>query len=196
MTVVVKAMGVPLRGVEVLSVIGTKVVGTTRSDGDGKCEVEAGATSIAARFTDPFLGVVVRPVVDGGAEIDLDRADIVRIAGTVHVPDGATFDWVDIKLTPRVELPPTVVLRDDDGLREAYWIRRYTQASFEIRVLKGLWEVRASREIDGGLSVRGPKNLQLGSVDCDGQQPAAKFMGFEVQIQSDAKLELQMTVTT
>ena len=195
MTVTVKAMGVPLRGVEVLSVAGAKVVGATHTDGDGMCEIDSSATSIAARFTEPFLGVVVRPVTAGGADIDIDRSQIVRIAGSVHVPDGVTFDWVDVKLTPRVELPPVVVLYDPDGLREAFWIRRYTQASFEVRVLNGVWEVRAGREIDGGISASAAKNLQLASVDCGDQHPAAKFMGFEVTIAGDSKLDLRLTVT-
>ena len=192
MSAVIKVMGVPVRGVDVLSIAGTKVVGSATSAADGTCAIEAGATSIAARFTEPFLGVVVHAVTDGNAEIDIDRAQIVKVACTVRVPDGATFDWVDFKLTPRVELPPVVVLHDAEGLREAYWIRRYTQPTFEVRVLAGRWEARAGREIDGGVSVQGSKNLQLGSVDCDGQRPAAKFMGFEVEIDHDVKLALQM----
>jgi hypothetical protein len=185
-------MGVPLRGVEILGVEGTKVVGSTRSDVDGRFEL-ADAAFAVARFTEPFLGALVRPIANGAVELDVERDQIVRLVGTVTTPSEVTFDWVDVKLTPRVELPPVVVLWEPEGLREAMWIRRYVQPNFEVRVLKGMWEIRGGREIDGPLSVT-RTNLVLGSVTCNGVSPAPRFAGFEVEISDDANLAMQMAL--
>lgn len=123
----VTALGVPVRDVEVLAVAGSTVLASAVTDRDGRYEFGAldRVGRVVARFVEPFIGVVARPAA--AADIALERADIVRLVGTLEVPPGVTFDWADIKLTPRGDVPPVVTLRDPDGLREAYWIQRVVE---------------------------------------------------------------------
>jgi hypothetical protein len=146
--------GIPRPGVEVLAVVGSKVVSATTTDADGRYVLaDARPEQVVARFYDRF----------------------------------------DLKLTPRVEVPPVVVLHEADGLREAYWSRRFVQSTFEVRVLRGTWEVRAGREIDGPLSVSPQPNLLIDALVLeDGTRPPPRFGGFEASITHDTSLTVQL----
>src|SRR6185436_1742598 len=146
----VVALGVPVRDVEILAVAGSTVVATAVTDRDGHYRFDTGAFDrVVARFLEPFVGVVARPAGPGIAiDISVDRADIVRLTGALQPPSGVAFDWADVKLTPRGDVPPVVTLKEPDGLREAYWIRRVVEPTFSVRLLRGAWDLRVHRIVD------------------------------------------------
>lgn len=199
----VQAFGVPLRGVEVLAVAGSKVAAVTVTDDQGRYELpdpqgDRGSHEridpdrVVARFYEPFVGVLVAaagPAVD----FEVALADVIHLKGTFQAPADVTFDWVDLKLTPRVEVPPVVVLHEPEGLREAYWSRRFIQPTFSVRVLKGTWEVRAGREVDGPLTVKPQHNLVMAALVLeDGTRPEARFGGFEASFTRDSSMSVEL----
>jgi hypothetical protein len=195
----VTVLGVPSRGVEILGVAGSRVVGSVTTDKDGQFVVKgAGLDHVVARFVEPFVGCVSRPAPRPGEilALSIERADIVKLSGTFLPPVGVALDWVDLKLTPRIEAPPTIVLSDSGGLREAYWIRRLVQPSFEVRVLRGTWELRAGREIEAPMAVSRPVNLGIKRVTLeDGRCPAPRFLGFEFDVAGDLSVSIELDVS-
>lgn len=193
----VTALGVPVRDVEVLAVAGSTVLASAVTDRDGRYEFGAldRVGRVVARFVEPFIGVVARPAA--AADIALERADIVRLVGTLEVPPGVTFDWADIKLTPRGDVPPVVTLRDPDGLREAYWIQRVVEPRFQVRVIRGTWDLRVHRIVDGPLSASPPVNLGTAAVILpDGSRPPQRLGGFEVPVERDLLVKVELRVLT
>lgn len=189
-------MGVPMRGVQVLCTTRSKVLTATVTDADGRFQAPAeGVEFVVARFTEPFLGCVAR-AVGAAAEpvsISIDRAEIVKLSAHFELPSDVPFDWVDLKLTPRIEVPPVVVLWEPNGLREAFWVRRVIQPTFEVRVLRGTWELRAGREIDAPMAVVRPVNLGVAQLTLeDGAAPAARFGGYEFEIADEVTVTVAL----
>lgn len=193
----VVALGVPVRDVEVLAVAGSTVLAATVTDRDGGYCFGAldRVDRVVARFTEPFIGVVARPAT--ADDITVERADIVRLVGVLEVPPGVAFDWADVKLTPRGEVPPVVTLKDPDGLREAYWIRRVVEPGFQVRVLRGTWDLRVHRIVDGPLSSSPPVNLGAAAVILpDGSRPPQRLGGFECSVERDLSITVELRTLT
>jgi hypothetical protein len=193
----VVALGVPVRDVEVLAVAGSTVLATTVTDRDGCYAFGAlgHVERVVARFVEPFIGVVGRSGTT--PDITLEHADIVRLVGRLAVPPGVTFDWADIKLTPRGDVPPVVTLKDPDGLREAYWIRRLVEPGFQIRVIRGAWDLRAHRIVDGPLSTSPPVNLGTAAVILpDGSRAPLRLGGFEFLVEHDLSVTVELRMLT
>jgi hypothetical protein len=192
----VVALGVPVRDVEVLAVAGQAVVATAVTDRDGNYRLDAArpVDRVVARFLEPFIGVAARPAgADIAADIVIDRADIVRLTGTLQPPAGIAFDWVDLKLTPRGEISPMVILHDPEGLREAYWIRRLVEPRFQLRVLRGTWDLRVHRIVDGPLTATPRVNLGTAAVILpDGSRPAMRLGGFEFAVDHDLVVTVEL----
>jgi hypothetical protein len=194
----ITAMSVPQRGTEVLLVAGTQVRHVTHTDADGRFSVaDAGDVDrVVARFVEPFVGVVHQAVGAGPVEIDIGRDAIVRLAIEVAPPDGIPFDWVDVKLTPRfADLPPVVVLAagTGSGLHEVLWARRITEPRLSLRVLRGSWELRAERTVEGPLTRTPPIQLTAGQVVLpDGAPAPEKFGGFSIPVDRDTAVTLQL----
>ncbi|NJM91259.1 MAG: hypothetical protein HC863_03160 [Myxococcales bacterium] len=192
----VTVLGVPMRGVQILCATRSKVLASTMTDQDGQFRaVAAGAEFVVARFTEPFVGCVAQPVSEVGAsvEISVERADIVRLSGHFELPAEVAFDWADLKLTPRLDVPPVVVLWELEGLREAFWSRRMVQPTFEVRVLRGTWELRAAREIDAPMALSRPVNLGVAQVTLeDGSAPAPRFGGYEFVIAEETSVTVSL----
>lgn len=191
-------MSVPQPGNEVLLVAGTRVVHVVRTDADGRFSVaEVGDVDrVVARFAEPFVGVVHRAVAAGPVEIDVGRESIARLDIEVVSPDGIPFDWLDVKLTPRfADLPPVVVLAAGTGagLHEALWARRITAPRLSLRVLRGTWELRADRTVEGPLTRTPPINLTAGQVVLpDGAAAPEQFRGFSIAVDHDTAVKLQL----
>jgi hypothetical protein len=188
----VVALGVPVRDVEVLGVAGSTVVATAATDRDGNFRLDPAkpVDRVVARFLEPFVGVVARP---SGADIAVDRADIVRLTGTLEPPPGVAFDWADLKLTPRGDISPMITLHDPDGLREAYWIRRIVEPRFQLRVLRGSWDLRVHRIVDGPLTATPRVNLGAAAVVLpDGSRPAMRLGGFEFAVDRDLAVTVSL----
>jgi hypothetical protein len=194
----ITAMSVPQSGIEVLLVAGTRVRHVVHSDADGRFSIDdAGDVDrVVARFAEPFVGVVHRAVAGGPVEIDVGREAIARLEIDVAPPDGIAFDWLDVKLTPRfADLPPVVVLAagTGSGLHEALWARRITEPRIGLRVLRGTWDLRAERTVDGPLMRTPPINLTAGQVVLpDGTPAPEQFRGFQIAVDRDTAVTLQL----
>jgi hypothetical protein len=192
----ITVMGVAQRDVEVLGVAGTKVRQVARTDGDGQFRFDDAIDRVVARFAEPFLGVVHRPAPDGAPiDIDVARDAIVRLTITIAPPAGVVFDWVDVKLTPRLDdLPPVVVLAAgvESGLHEALWLRRITEPRTTLRVLRGAWDLRAQRWVDGPLLA--PRNNQTAAqvTLATGVLAAEQLGGFSIPVGDDTTVTLQL----
>jgi hypothetical protein len=67
------------------------------------------------------------------------------------------------------------------------------QPTFEVRVLRGTWELRAGREIDAPMALSRPVNLGVAHVTLeDGRAPAPRFGGYEVAIAEETAVTVSL----
>ena len=184
-----------------LASAGSTVVAKAVTDRDGRYSMDADrADRAVARFLEPFVGVIGRSIDgavagEGDATVDfsVERADIVKLTGKLVAPEGVAFDWADVKLLPRNDVPLVIALKEPDGLREAYWIRRVVQPSFEVRVLRGVWDLRVHRIVDAPLALSPQVNLGTAAVVlADGTRPPIKLGGFEFSVDGDTAVTVEL----
>jgi hypothetical protein len=133
--------------------------------------VGAGATALV-RIDAPVFGVVEVPA-GRAIDVDVSAAQLATIRGTIAVPTGVAFDWVDLHLTPRPgTLAPRLVLADGTGaaMRSTFATRRLTEPAFTAEVIVGTWEVRLDREVDAPLG-SGEVTLATGVVTAVAVRP-------------------------
>ena len=197
----ITVMGVPARGVEVYAVRGGKVVAVAHSDPEGRFAVDVDAEQVLARFVEPAVGVrAATPGADGAVQIAVERADIVRLTGTLATPAGVTIDWIDLWLTPRLpEVAPRIVVAvgTENAQRPCYWARRLTGAGFELRLLRGTWAMWLVREEDGGLTAEPPLALTLDTLLLpNGDEAEAHFGGRQFALDRDLQVTARVRVRT
>jgi hypothetical protein len=195
----VTVMGNPQQDAEILAVSGNKVLAVARTDRDGRYELpgEPAADRVVARFAEPFLGIVHRPVAGGGpTDLAIEAADIVRFGITIVPAEGSVFDWVDVKLTPQLpDLSPVIALAagTTTSLHEVLWSRRVTDPKVAVRLLRGTWDLRARHFIDGPLRANPLPAFTAGRVELSSGGEAAEHLGgFLVDVTTDTQVRLQL----
>jgi hypothetical protein len=165
---------------------------------NGRYELAAApaATRAVVRLESPAVGVRVVPIANRTApSVTIAAADIVRLRGTVELPAGATFDWVELAVTPvSDEVPPVVVLWADaqGSLRGALIQRKLTTRTFELAVLRGSHRINVLRVVDGPKGSTGPA-FGLENVQLDKTTTPATLAGATVKINAagDARFVLR-----
>jgi hypothetical protein len=147
--------GQPVTAAEVAEVIDGKVVAVAPAAPTYHLAAIASCTraTLVVRLSEPVLGAISAPARCGGTlDLDVPADKVVDLTGTIKLPEGAQFDWVELKLTPKLAaVSPTVLLAEgtSPSLREALAVRKLTSATFEQRVVTGSWIIRADRFVDG-----------------------------------------------
>jgi hypothetical protein len=186
--------GRPLRDAEILRIDGVTPTALVRTDATGHYELgDAVGERVVLRVCTPIVGVWV---ADGqAADWQITRAELVSIRLDVRVPEGITFDWLDVKLTPRRdEVPPRVILATGlmPGLAEGMYAVRINEPHLELTVRPGLYDVRAHRIIYDVPKGKDPRNLIADTMVTDGPTATPKFGGFEVELGPARKLAVSL----
>ncbi len=195
----VRVRGAAAHG-DVLWIADQAVVATAPLAADGTCGVPAvgaGATALV-RIDAPVFGVVEVPA-GRAIDVDVSAAQLATIRGTIAVPTGVAFDWVDLHLTPRPgTLAPRLVLADGTGaaMRSTFATRRLTEPAFTAEVIVGTWEVRLDREVDAPLG-SGEVTLATGAVTAAGGPALVEnHGGWQVPVAGDVALTITLTHRT
>lgn len=192
--------GRPVRDADVLLVADTTVLALSKTAADGSYQLDADASDralVVARLRAPVVGVWVAPA-RGGTDFKLTGDELVDVHLDFQVPAGVVHDWLDVKLTPRRdEIPPRIVLATGikPGLAEAMYAERLVSPTFDVRVRRGLYDLRAYRIVDA------PKgapltNLMADRVMTDGPPAIPKFGGFEVELGAARRLSVGLRLMT
>jgi hypothetical protein len=192
----VRVRGAPAHG-DVVWIGEERVVAIAPLAADGTCAVPAAgaaATAVLVRIDAPVLGVV--EVAAGRAiDVDLGAPQLATIRGSIAVPAGVAFDWVDLHLTPRLTtLAPRLVLAEGTGrsMRGAFVTRRLTDLAFAAEVVAGTWEVRVDREVDAPLGGSEVMLETAGVVAARGAALIENHGGWQAPITGDVALTVTL----
>jgi hypothetical protein len=186
--------GRPLRDAEVLRIDGVTPTALVRSDANGRYTLpESPGDRLVVRVRTPIVGVWI---ADAATEkFELQRSELVRVRLDFRVPEGVTFDWLDVKLTPRrEEVPPRVILATgvEPGLAEGMYGVRITEPHLELELRPGLYDLRAHRVIYDTPKGAPMTSLMADTVVTDGPTAVPKFGGFEVELGAARKLAVAL----
>ena len=192
--------GQPVTAAEVLAVVDGKVVAAAPATPSYQLPAiaDCARASLIVRLSEPVLGVVPAAArCSGTVDVDVPARQVIELTGAIKLPDGVAFDWVELKLTPRLlAVPPTVVLAEGTSpdLREALAVRKLTRPAFALRVVAGSWTVRADRFVDAPPPA-GAGNLVLDDVKLTGGTAGKPQRGsVDVELPSSSTLELALRV--
>lgn len=192
--------GKPVTAAEVLVVVGGKVVATAAAVPSYQLPpiADCAKASLVIRLSEPVIGVWPSSLVSGCQgthDIDVPSSQVVELRGMIELPPGGAFDWVELKLTPRLAaVTPAVVLSEgtSSDLREALVVRRLSRPEFDLRVLAGTWALRADRFVDGPVGARA-QNLVLDRLKVTAGAAAASAPrrgAVDLELTADSSLEL------
>lgn len=194
--------GEPVTAAEVLIVVDGKVVSAAPASPSYQLPAVAACAkaSLVVRLSEPVIGVWPSPLASGcgGAhDIDIPSRQVVELRGAIQLPAGTAFDWVELKLTPKLPgVPPAVVLAEgtSSDLREALAVRKLTRPAFDLRLIAGTWAVRADRFVDAPPGAR-PPTLVLDHVEVTGgaARPATRG-GVDLPVTASSSVELVLRV--
>ena len=190
--------GRPLRDAEILRIDGVTPTALVRSDANGRYELgDMPGDRVVLRVRTPFIGVWI---AEGkAADWQITRAELVPIRIDFRMPEGLTFDWLDVKLTPRRdEVPPRVLLATGvtPGLAEGMHAVRINEPHLDLVVRPGLYDLRAHRIIADVPKGQDPKNLKADTMVTDGPTAIPKFGGFEVELGPVRKIAVSLRLMT
>lgn len=192
--------GKPVTAAEILVVVGGKVVATAPAAPAYVLPpiADCARASLVIRLSEPVIGVLPSSLASGcgGAhDIDVPSSQVVELRGVIELPSGQAFDWVELKLTPRLAaVAPTVLLAEgtSSDLREALVVRKLSRPEFDLRVLAGTWTLRADRFVDGPTGARA-QNLALDQLKVTSGAAAAAAPqrgAVDLTLMADSSLEL------
>lgn len=198
----VTVAGKPVTAAEVLVVVGGKVVATAAAAPSYQLPpiAECAKASLVIRMSEPVIGVWPSPLASGCQgthDIDVPSSQVVELHGVIELPPGGAFDWVELKLTPRVAaVAPALVLAEgtSSDLREALVVRRLVRPEFDLRVLAGTWRLRADRFVDGPPGPR-VRNLVLDHLKVTAGHAVASAPqrgAVDLELTADSSLELML----
>jgi len=193
----ISVAGQPVTAAEVAEVVDGKVVAVAPAAPSYRLAAIASCehATLVVRLSEPVLGVISVPARCGGTQdLDVPADKLAELTGTIKIPEGAAFDWVELKLTPRLAgVSPTVLLAEgtSPSLREALAVRKLTSPRFEQRVVAGSWIVRADRFVDGPPPA-GAGNLVLDDATLGGKPIKPQRGSAELELFGKASVELSL----
>jgi hypothetical protein len=187
-----------------------RTVAVARSDAAGRFSLPRAAVPAApstswvvAKLQAPVVGAVAAPVTAGGAPIALvaSTAQSATLTVDLELPPGAApVAWYEVSVTPtRLDGVPAPALRTLtlDGMGPArsnsYHKLRVAGSRAQLRVLPGIYEVRAAHVVDGPKQVPPPASWVSGSARLDDDRVVAADLEYvSIDVRRDTRLRVAM----
>jgi hypothetical protein len=184
----------PIRGADVLRIDGVTPTALVHTDATGAYELpDSKGDRVVVRVRSPIVGAWIADAAT--TDFKLSRDELVRVEFDFRLPEGASFDWLDVMLTPRrEEAPPRVILAAgvEPGLSESMYAIRINEPRLVVEVRAGLYDLRAHRVIYDAPKDVDSKNLMADHVVTDGPPAVPRFGGFEVELGQAKKLAIAL----